>query len=231
MKILCVSDQIDPVVYSNSIKERFADIDMVLCAGDLPMEYIDFIVSSLNVPTFFVFGNHNLNEYHLYHGEDLLLRKAESNHKSFEYTGHGAVYAGFKVLRIKNIAEKPLLLAGISGSIRYNKGLCQFTDFEMKLKLLAMIPKLIFNKIRYGRYLDIFLTHSPARHIQDKEDTCHRGFNCFRWFMKTFKPKYMLHGHIHLYDMQTPRIAEYFNTSVINVFSHYVLDFSTEEKK
>ena len=67
MKILCVSDQIDPLVYSNSVKERFSDIDCVLCAGDLPLEYIEFIVSSLNVPTYFVFGNHNLNEFHHYH--------------------------------------------------------------------------------------------------------------------------------------------------------------------
>ena len=45
MKILCVSDQIDPLVYTNSIKERFADVDIVLCAGDLAMEYVDFIFS------------------------------------------------------------------------------------------------------------------------------------------------------------------------------------------
>ena len=34
------------------------------------MEYLDFIVSSLNKPVFFVFGNHNLNEYGLYHKID-----------------------------------------------------------------------------------------------------------------------------------------------------------------
>ena len=67
MKILCVSDQIDPLVYSSNIKERYKDIDFVISAGDLPMEYLDFIVSSLNKAVYFVFGNHNLNEYGLYH--------------------------------------------------------------------------------------------------------------------------------------------------------------------
>ena len=67
MKILCVADHVDPLVYSGAIKERFADIDLVLCAEDLPMEYVDFIVSSLNKPTFFVFGNHNLNDFKYYH--------------------------------------------------------------------------------------------------------------------------------------------------------------------
>ena len=69
MKILCISDQIDPLVYSGSIKERFKDIDLVLCAGDLAMEYVDFIVTSLNKPTYFIFGNHNLKEFCYYHPE------------------------------------------------------------------------------------------------------------------------------------------------------------------
>ena len=67
MKILCVSDQIDPLVYSSLAKERFASVDAILCAGDLPSDYIDFIVSTLNKPAFFIFGNHNLTEFRYYH--------------------------------------------------------------------------------------------------------------------------------------------------------------------
>ncbi|TFH04381.1 MAG: metallophosphoesterase, partial [Spirochaetales bacterium] len=60
MRILCVADHIDPLVYSAGIKNRFRDIDLVLGAGDLPMEYLGFISASLNKPIFFVFGNHHL---------------------------------------------------------------------------------------------------------------------------------------------------------------------------
>ena len=67
MKILCVSDQIDPLIYSVNIKERYRDVDLVISAGDLPMEYLEFILSSLNKPLFFVFGNHNLNAMPYYH--------------------------------------------------------------------------------------------------------------------------------------------------------------------
>ena len=45
MKILCVSDYVDPLIYNQNVKEAFPDIDLILCAGDLPMDYIDFIVS------------------------------------------------------------------------------------------------------------------------------------------------------------------------------------------
>lgn len=221
MKILCVSDQIDPLVYSNSVKERFSDVDLVLCAGDLPMEYIDFIVSTLNLPTLFVFGNHNISEFHQYH------RTVGSEYKEGLYPVYGgAIYAGFKALTIPtSVPNKPLLVAGASGSIKYNKGLAQYTDKEMKFKLLKLFPRLLWNKFKYGRYLDIFLTHSPPRHLQDREDPCHQGFTCFRWFLEKFTPRYMIHGHVHLYDLQAQRITQYEKTEVINVFSHYILDF------
>ena len=67
MKILCVSDYVDPLIYNQNVKEAFPDIDLILCAGDLPMDYVDFIVSVFNKPTYFVFGNHDLKEYHFYH--------------------------------------------------------------------------------------------------------------------------------------------------------------------
>ena len=63
MKILCVSDQIDPLIYNQNAKKHFPDIDLILCAGDLPMDYVDFIESVFNKPTYFVFGNHDLSEF------------------------------------------------------------------------------------------------------------------------------------------------------------------------
>ncbi|QTQ16055.1 metallophosphoesterase [Treponema parvum] len=238
MKFLCVSDQIDPLVYSSNAKERFKDIDAVLCAGDLPLDYVDFIVSTLNKPTFFIFGNHNLNEFHLYHGRsadvlvpDLPIRKniTQTVFKSF---GHGADYVGFKMLRVKEIPvtvaktnkKTPLLMAGVSGSIRYNNGVNQYTEFQMLLKLLKLIPGMIINKILYGRYVDIFLTHAPPRHIHDLEDDCHKGFKCYNWFIKKFSPQFMVHGHIHLYDSRAERETLCGRTNIVNAFGCIIID-------
>ena len=222
MKILCVSDQLDPLVYSSAAKEYFKDIDLVLCAGDLPMEYIDYIVSVLNKPTYFVFGNHNLEEFGFYHKQYETGTPNMGIDQSLTHA-HGASYAGFKVLK-----EGNLLIAGTSGSLRYNNGLCQYTDTEMFFNLLKMIPKLIYNKIRYGRYVDIFLTHAPPRGIHDKEDRCHRGFDCYLWFLKKFKPAYMIHGHIHLYDLQEKRVTRRGATTVINAYSHYIVEYGDD---
>ena len=215
MKILCISDQIDPQVYSPRIKERFSDVDIILSAGDLPLDYLDYIISSLNKPLFFVFGNH--------HTEDLKHYRKLSDHCAVnfdrDYMGCGAIHLGSKVK-----TENNLILAGLGGSMRYNNGLNQFTDFEMFFEIMKLLPVLLWNRLRHGKYLDILLTHAPPRGIHDKNDKCHLGFKTFRWFMKTFKPKYLVHGHIHLYDLADERSTKWENTIVCNAYSHYVIN-------
>ncbi len=219
MKILCISDQIDSLVYSINVKERYQDVDLVISAGDLPMEYLEFIVSTLNKPLLFVFGNHHLTAFSYYH-RSVLASNTQIVQK-IHNEGYGSTYIGFKTRK-----EGNLLCAGASGCLRYNKEPSQYTERQMKWKLIALIPQLVYNKWRYGRYLDIFVAHAAPFGIHDREDRCHTGFKCFLWFMKIFKPRYFLHGHIHLYDLQSPRITKYYETTVINVFSHYILEFN-----
>ncbi len=236
MKILCISDQIDPLVYSINAKKRFHDIDVVLCAGDLPMEYIDFVVTTFNKPTYFVFGNHNLKEFRYYNKATAVQQyasmSAQINQELLKHI-HGGINIGFKIIINKNLKwinpktgkNTPLIIAGLPGSREYNHGLNQYTDFQMKFKILCLMPHLLYNKIRYGRYVDILLTHATPRHIHDKEDPCHKGFESFNWFINKFKPFFLVHGHIHLYDLNTPRITEVGKTTVINAFSYFILNF------
>ena len=233
MKILCLSDYVDPLIYNQNIKETFSDIDLIICAGDLPLDYIDFVVTMLNKPTYFIFGNHNLKEFSYYH------KSARDFGPSFDHDinksnyGHGGTYAGFKVISDKSLMitdsvtgkQRPLLIAGVSGTLEYNKGLNQYTEHQMKLKLLKLGPKLLINKIKYGTYLDIFLTHASPRHIHDKEDPCHKGFECYNWFIQKYKPAYMIHGHIHLYDAREQRVTKTGDTVVVNAYAHWVLEY------
>ncbi|MCR5079994.1 MAG: metallophosphoesterase [Treponema sp.] len=231
MKLLLVSDQIDPLVYSTSVKERYSDIDAVFCAGDLPMDYMDFIVDSLGKPTFFVFGNHDLKEYKYYKKDTSVAYQFSK--QQYEHS-HGVDYISNKVIRCKKLKitdkygkKSPLLITGVSGSIRYNKGEAQFTETQMRMQLLGLIPGLIWNKLRYGRWCDIFMTHASPRHVHDREDPCHIGFNCFNWFIKTFKPSLMIHGHIHLYDLNDTRATKVHSTMVVNAYSHLVVELNS----
>jgi Icc-related predicted phosphoesterase len=216
MRILCVADHIDPLVYSLQIKDRFRSIDLVIGAGDLPMEYLSFIASSLNKIVLFIFGNHNLKHFAAYKkrppaGDPLALETSPQAH-------FGSTYIDNKILHHRN-----LLIAGLGGSIRYNQGENQFTEWQMTLRILLLIPRLLFNRLVHGRYLDILVTHAAPLGIHDIDDPAHRGFKCFLWFMRRFRPRYLVHGHIHLYDPNENRETKYFHTMVINVYDHYVL--------
>ena len=205
---------IDPLVYTNSIKERFADVDLILSAGDLPMDYLDFIISSLNKPAFFVFGNHNLKDYKKYKGTQT------ANTFYYDMDSYsGATHIGTKVKY-----DNGIIIAGFGGCMKYNNGENQYTEFQMKLEILKILTALFFNKIFRGRYVDILLTHASPKGIHDREDKCHWGFKHFLWFMKAFKPKYLIQGHIHLYDLSEVRATKYLDTLVVNAYSHYIIN-------
>jgi len=216
LKILCISDQIDPQVYSPAIRERFADVDLILSAGDLPLDYLDYIISNLNKPLFFVFGNHHIEELKYYKRlwDFTLIQNDEK-----EFFGCGAVHLGTKVMK-----EENLILAGLGGSMRYNNGANQYTDFQMFIEITKLIPRLLWNRLFHGRFLDILLTHAPPKGIHDKNDKCHWGFKTFLWFMKVFKPKYLVHGHIHLYDLCDVRCTKWRDTMVVNAYSHFIIN-------
>jgi len=59
MKLLAVSDTEIAMLYSPLIKERFQDVDLILSCGDLPYYYIEYMISMLNVPCYFIRVNHS----------------------------------------------------------------------------------------------------------------------------------------------------------------------------
>lgn len=220
MKILCISDHIDPVVYSHRIKKRFSDIDFVISCGDLRLNYYDYIITNLNKPLFFVFGNHHLKHFEAYHGSKVSSPYFYEN-KAYLVQNTGATY-----VEGKSVIQKNMIIMGFGGCMWYNGGENQFTEIGMFLRILKKLPRLLWNKLIHKRFVDILLTHAPPRGIHDQEDPCHRGFKAFNWFIKMFKPKYMVHGHIHLYDKNANRIDRVHSTDVINAFDHHVLEIN-----
>ena len=118
-----------------------------------------------------------------------------------------------------------LLLAGLEGSIRYRKGHFQYSQQEMWLNVIFhLVPRLLINKLIHGRYLDILITHSPPFGIHNGDDHVHEGFKSFLWLMKIFKPRYLVHGHRHVYAPSEVTETQFLETKVINVYPYKVLD-------
>ncbi len=228
MKILCVADDKDALVYSSHVKEFYPNIDMVIGAGDLSLKYYEYIITSLNKPLFFVFGNHNLEHYRYYIGGSNGRRAGTMAELVSNDIPYGGTMIEDRVYRDKKTG---LIIAGLGGSIKYNKGKHQFTNSQMARRMWKMAPHLIVNKILYGRCLDILVTHAAPLGLNDDVDPCHVGFKSFLTFMDIFKPKYLLHGHIHLTDANAKRDLVYRQTKIINVYKAFVLDDNTLGKR
>jgi uncharacterized protein len=206
MKVLLISDKVVEHIYSNLITERMSDIDFIISSGDLPAYYLEFIVTSLNKPLFYVMGNHD--------GKKIFTENGVRSG-----IPEGCINLDQKIVEYNN-----LLLMGLEGSIKYSNGIYQYTESQMKWKIRRMEPGLYINKIFKKRYIDILVTHAPPRGIHDGEDLCHRGFDCFNKFIVRYKPKYLIHGHIHTYGTENNWLTVVNSTKVINAYGYKIIE-------
>ena len=95
----------------------------------------------------------------------------------------------------------------------------------MIFKMWLLTPYLLVNRAFYGRYLDILITHAPPLGIHDGEDFAHRGFRALLGFMHRFRPRYLLHGHTHLYRGDDTADTRYLDTDIVNVYPFRVIEF------
>lgn len=206
MKILAVSDRVVESIYSGQVCSRFGDVDMVVSCGDLSYSYLEYIVSLLNVPCFYVHGNHDRPEY-------------TSSGRLLTEPG------GWVNLDGRTVRSEGVLLAGLEGSIRYKpEAPFQYTQGQMFLKVWRLAPALLLNRIRYGRYVDVVITHAPPFGIHDGQDLPHQGFKALLRLMSWFRPRYLLHGHKHVYRPQARR-TRYLDTTVINVYPYRLIEW------
>ncbi len=211
MKILALSDRVNEAIYSPQVRDLYGDIDLVIGCGDLPYYYLEYVVSMLPTPVAYVFGNHDLVQ-HMADGRK--VTKPE-----------GCISLEDRTEKISG-----LLLAGLGGSMRYNLEVRnQYTQAAMAWRVLGLAPALLGNHLRYGRYLDILVTHSPPHGIHDEADLPHQGFHSLLTLMRLFKPKYMFHGHTHLYRRDAVYQTRYHETEIINVYPNRLIEWDFDE--
>lgn len=136
---------------------------------------------------------------------------------------------GIDLHRKNKQTDQGLLLAGIEGSLTYNHGPFQYSQFEMWWMVLLLVPKLILNFIIHGRFLDILVTHAPPSMIHDLPDRPHQGIKAFRWLIKVFQPEYHLHGHSKDYLKLQPLRTNVGKTKVMNVTGYKLIEFQKGE--
>lgn len=195
VKILAVSDFIDSDLEDKVKQKALEPVDLIISCGDLAPEYLSFLRDRLDRPLYYIKGNHD-------------LRYTLSNP-----AGCDNIHA-----RIKQF--NGLKIMGLEGSMWYNGGVNQYTDAQMKHIIFRMWLSLWF---KGG--VDIVVTHAPPRHIHDRNDLCHRGFESFGALIRRRNPQYLIHGHIHReFTHPDHRITRVNQTRVVNACGYTILE-------
>lgn len=203
MKILCVSDTVVPQMENAAhLRRRYHDVELLISCGDMPAGYLEFVTSVLNVPLFYVRGNHD--------------------------TGYDERPPGGINLHRKRVAYHGITFYGIEGSLRYNNSPIQYSQLDMASMVNQSVWPLLYYQMRRGRGVDVFVAHAPPRGIHDLDDLPHRGINAFLRFMRWYHPRYMLHGHVHTYDRRTTVVTQYGETCIMNINPVTLLEIEPE---
>ena len=73
------------------------------------------------------------------------------------------------------------------------------------------------------------MTHAPAYELNDARDLPHQGFKVFLALLEKYKPRFFLHGHVHMsYGRNHKRYDRYQETHVINAFERCVFEYEDE---
>ena len=205
VKILTVSDEVIERLYNLCSGGHFGDVELILGCGDLPYPYLENLVSFLNVPLFYVPGNHDAN---------------------FDSQDPRTFVQGGSSLDLKLVRHNKFLIGGLGGSIRYRPdGTNQYTQTEAYFRAFKLLPGLMMNRINYGRALDILITHSPPFGVHDEESQAHQGLKAINWLIRIAKPRYHFHGHTH-FQRRNISASETINgqTKIINIFPYKVIE-------
>lgn len=195
LRILSVSDFQDRDLVRRIESRQMPPVDLIISCGDLVPEYISFLRDRVDAPLYYVKGNHDIR-----------------------YTPGNTM--GCENIHTRVVSAGSLNIMGLEGSIWYNGGPNQYTDAAMK-KMIFWMGFRIWRK----KPVHMVVTHASPRHIHDREDPCHRGFESYNRLIKRLAPDYFIHGHIHeAFDDFDGRITRVGSTRVINTCGHIIFE-------
>lgn len=214
--VLAIADEVETSLFSAEVTKLRPNL--VVACGDLPFDYLEFIVTMLNVPLLFVPGNHDPDL-----ARPLSKPLLEPNPDEIEPVGpEGCINVDCRI-----VDAGGLRVAGLGGSMLYNNGPNQYTERQMKRRALRLELRARARRLRDGRGVDLLVTHAPPLGVGDEpDDPAHRGFDAFHRLVDKLAPQILIHGHVHPYGERgaDQRIGE---TGIINAISSRMVELET----
>jgi hypothetical protein len=214
-RVLTVSDEVVESLWTDQVRRH--SVDLVLAAGDLPFDYLEYLADALEQPCVLVPGNHDadLGGY--------ARRRGLWTRDGFPARWPGP--QGWLDTDGRIVDAGGLRIAGLGGSIRYSNGPNQWTERQQSRRANRLVRAAQRRYRRDGRGVDVLLTHSPPRGLGDREDPPHRGFACLHDAVRRIRPALLLHGHIHPHGEKIPEL-QLDSTRVVNTVGYRILDIT-----
>jgi calcineurin-like phosphoesterase family protein len=217
--VLAVSDEVDDSLLANAAIVRAARL--IVACGDLPFDYLGYLMDALDVPLVFVPGNHDpdISGYRTSRA-GLTLRAGLPAQPPWP---SGALNADMAVVDVAG-----LRLAGLGGCRRYSHGPNQYTDRQQARRARALSRRARWHRARDGHGVDVLLTHAPPLGLGDRDDPPHQGFGTLNQLAARLQPALLLHGHVHPYGA-VPQVHRVGRTVVRNVVGRHLLEIEPGE--
>ena len=202
MKILLLADQAEPTLWEHLDRRKLEGVELVLACGDLPASYLSFLTCFTAAPILYIRGNHD-DQYAQNPPEGCLCIEDQV-----------VTVCGLRIL-------------GLGGSMRYNCGVNQYTEKQMRQR----VQKLRFKIWRSGGMAEGFPWSQSIRYRANflREEYAD-GLDPQDYVMEKYRPRYMVYGHVHQnYQYNFKRVRHHGDTTVINAFGYYLLDVPVTE--
>lgn len=214
-RVLAIADEVEEAL-SRSRLERLAP-ELVVSCGDLPFDYVEWVLTVTGAPLVYVPGNHDPDLRPP--APDPLDLLASFRDQFVDPPGpRGGLNADDRIVEAAGLG-----VAGLGGSLRYGGGPNQYTEGAMRRRARRLERRAAWRRLRDRRGVDLLLTHAPPRNLGDEGDPAHRGFEVFHRLARRLRPAILVHGHIHPHGIERldRRIGE---TLVVNAVAHRMLE-------
>ncbi len=171
IRLLAVSDMIEPTLTDARNRARLGFIDLIVGCGDLDCDDLAFVADGVDAPLIYVHGNHDSDE-----------RWRQCADHCPDPIPSSAV-----------LHRAGLAVAGLTWPGRRGRG-------ARRNERVAWGQALQLAARRVGNHDPmIVLSHAPPLAAGDvSTDDYHRGFKGYRWLLDRIEPTLWLHGHTPL---------------------------------
>lgn len=206
IRLLAVSDVVDPALEHAINRETIGRIDAVIGCGDLEPEYLGFLADAFHVPVAYVRGNHD-------HGGHWSETLRDAPHH----------LSSGRLVEVGGITVAPFEWPGL----RPDRALRD--ERQAWLDVLRAEGRLLIRRLQGRTAPVLVVSHAPPRGVGDDDvDPYHVGYAGYRWLLERLSPPLWLHGHVTPASVPDWR-ASLGSTVVVNVTGSVVVELVPPE--